>query len=55
MVLDRDGGPVLVDDRSTYGTWLNGRRVSEAPLHHGDTIVVGDVRIDFLEIRHGDR
>ena len=50
MVLQRDEATLLVDDRSTNGTWLNGERVREAALRHGDTIVLGDIRIDYLEV-----
>jgi pSer/pThr/pTyr-binding forkhead associated (FHA) protein len=41
---------VLLDDRSRNGTWLNGERVSEAPLTHGDVFTVGTVRIRFLDV-----
>src|SRR3954468_5539232 len=36
LVLDRGGGAVIADDRSLNGVYVNGRRVSEAPLRHGD-------------------
>jgi hypothetical protein len=50
MIIDRGGAVLLVDDRSTNGTWLNGERVTEAVLRHGDTIVLGAVRLDYLEL-----
>jgi hypothetical protein len=51
LIIDRDGTAVLADERSTNGTWLNGRRVTEAVLRHGDTIVLGDICLEYLE--HG--
>ena len=51
LVVERDGGHVLLDDRSRHGTWLNGRRVTEAPLADGDEIAVGAVRIRYLDVR----
>jgi pSer/pThr/pTyr-binding forkhead associated (FHA) protein len=55
MIIDRDGTTLVADDRSTNGTWLNGKRVNEAVLRHGDTILLGDVRLDYLEpeLDHG--
>lgn len=32
---------ILTDHASSNGTKVNGRRVAEAPLHYGDTIVAG--------------
>lgn len=40
---------LLVDVGSTHGTWLNGRRVRECDLSHGDTIQIGDTRFQFLD------
>jgi pSer/pThr/pTyr-binding forkhead associated (FHA) protein len=48
LVVSRDGGWVLLDDRSRNGTFLNGERVAEARLHHGDVITVGPVPIRFV-------
>jgi len=40
---------LLLDVGSTHGTWVNGRRVKEADLRHGDTIQIGDTRMQFLD------
>jgi pSer/pThr/pTyr-binding forkhead associated (FHA) protein len=50
IVLDRGGGPVIADDRSLNGVYLNGRRVSEAPLHHGDQVQIGGRVMRYLEV-----
>ena len=42
LVLEREGAPVIADDRSLNGVFVNGRRVQEAPLHHGDEVRIGD-------------
>lgn len=48
LLVQRDGEVLLCDDRSTNGTWLNGERIREAPLAHGDVIQLGAVRLQFL-------
>jgi pSer/pThr/pTyr-binding forkhead associated (FHA) protein len=40
----------ILDDRSSNGTYLNGRRISEAELHDGDVIVLGGVILGYLEV-----
>ncbi len=50
LVVVRGGGCVLLDDRSRNGTWLNGERVSEAPLRDGDVFTLGTVRVRFLDV-----
>ena len=40
-------GFVLADLGSTNGTKLNGSRVAEEPLHHGDVIVIGHSSLLF--------
>ena len=42
---DRDGLGVE-DLESTNGTWVNGRKVSKAPLMAGDKVKVGRVEFD---------
>lgn len=41
----------LIDLGSTRGTFVNGQRINKATLHSGDTITVGDLRVD-LAIAH---
>ena len=50
LVLDRGGAPVIADDRSLNGVYVNGERVREAPLHHGDEVQIGARVMRFLEI-----
>jgi pSer/pThr/pTyr-binding forkhead associated (FHA) protein/pimeloyl-ACP methyl ester carboxylesterase len=40
-------GCTLVDLGSPNGTWVNGQRVSTAPLAPGDTLVIGDSHLVF--------
>jgi pSer/pThr/pTyr-binding forkhead associated (FHA) protein len=50
LVLDRGGTPVIADDRSLNGVYVNGRRVREARLHHGDEVQIGARVMRFLEV-----
>jgi pSer/pThr/pTyr-binding forkhead associated (FHA) protein len=50
LVLDRDGSPVIADDRSRNGVFVNGRRVREARLRHGDEVQIGGRVMRFLEV-----
>jgi len=40
----------ILDDRSSNGTYVNGRQVSEAELSDGDVIVLGRVILAYLEV-----
>jgi pSer/pThr/pTyr-binding forkhead associated (FHA) protein len=48
LVVRREETLVLLDDRSMNGTWLNGERITEAPLRDGDVIQLGAVRLSFV-------
>jgi pSer/pThr/pTyr-binding forkhead associated (FHA) protein len=50
LVLEREGAPVIADDRSLNGVYVNGRRVREAALHHGDEVQIGDRVMRYLEV-----
>jgi pSer/pThr/pTyr-binding forkhead associated (FHA) protein len=50
LLVARDDGVDLLDDRSSNGTHVNGARVAEARLRHGDAIDLGDVRLRFLDV-----
>jgi FHA domain-containing protein len=50
IVVMRGGRPRILDDRSTNGTFVNGRRVSQAELTDGDVIVVGRVMLRCVEV-----
>src|SRR3954453_2719044 len=41
---------VLLDDRSLNGVHLNGERVTEAPLSHGDEILIGRIAVRYVEV-----
>jgi len=41
----------ILDDRSTNGTFVNGRRVDDADLHDGDVVVLGRVVLTYRDIR----
>jgi predicted component of type VI protein secretion system len=40
----------ILDDRSTNGTIVNGRRVEQAELHDGDVVVLGRVVLTYRVI-----
>jgi pSer/pThr/pTyr-binding forkhead associated (FHA) protein len=50
LVLDRDGVPVIADDRSLNGVFVNGQRVREARLRHGDEVRIGARIMRYLEV-----
>lgn len=50
IVMRRLNGTRILDDRSSNGTYVNGRRVSEALLSDGDVIVLGRVILGYLEV-----
>ena len=41
----------ILDDRSTNGTVVNGRRVEEAELNDGDVVVLGRVVLTYRDVR----
>ena len=51
LVLERAGVPVIADDRSLNGVFVNGLRVHEARLTHGDEVQIGNRVMRFLEVR----
>jgi pSer/pThr/pTyr-binding forkhead associated (FHA) protein len=50
LFLEREGEPVIADDRSRNGVFVNGRRVSEARLRHGDQVRIGNRLMRYLEV-----
>lgn len=49
ILVPRIDGARVLDDRSSNGTYVNGRRVQQADLSDGDVIVVGRVVLRYLE------
>ncbi len=48
-ILDKGGGAYILADAGTpMGVYLNGQRVSQAPLFHGAQIQVGSTVLEFL-------
>jgi FHA domain len=50
ILVHRRSGARILDDRSSNGTFVNGRRVTQADLHDGDVLVLGRVVLRYLEI-----
>ena len=51
IVVARGGRLRILDDRSTNGTVVNGRRVDEADLRDGDVVVLGRVVLTYRDLR----
>jgi pSer/pThr/pTyr-binding forkhead associated (FHA) protein len=51
IVVARTAGLRILDDRSTNGTIVNGRRVDEAALCDGDVVVLGRVVLTYRDLR----
>jgi len=50
IVLRRDGGTVILDDRSLNGVRVNGKRVMAQTLRDGDVIELGIVSMRYVEV-----
>jgi pSer/pThr/pTyr-binding forkhead associated (FHA) protein len=50
IVHQRPTGSRILDDRSANGTFVNGRRVTEAELSDGDVVVLGRVVVTYRDI-----
>jgi pSer/pThr/pTyr-binding forkhead associated (FHA) protein len=50
IFVQRGAGARILDDRSANGTFVNGRRVTQAELRSGDVIVLGRVVLRYLEL-----
>jgi pSer/pThr/pTyr-binding forkhead associated (FHA) protein len=50
ILVPRLSGARILDDRSSNGTFVNGRRIQQADLSDGDVIVLGRVLLRYLEI-----
>jgi pSer/pThr/pTyr-binding forkhead associated (FHA) protein len=50
ILVSRASGSRILDDRSSNGTFVNGRRVQQADLEVGDVIVLGRMLMRYLEL-----
>lgn len=50
IVTQRRGAVRILDDRSSNGTFVNGRRILEADLHDGDVVVIGRVVLQYVDV-----
>jgi Inner membrane component of T3SS, cytoplasmic domain len=50
ILVPRRNGARILDDRSSNGTFVNGRRIQQADLSSGDVIVLGRVALRFVEV-----
>ncbi|HKH16214.1 MAG TPA: FHA domain-containing protein, partial [Solirubrobacteraceae bacterium] len=55
LVVERGGASVIADDRSLNGVYVNGQRVREARLRHGDEVRIGDRMMRYLEVSPAGR
>lgn len=50
ILVPRADGARILDDRSSNGTFVNGRAVQQADLTDGDVIVLGRIVLRYLEL-----
>jgi pSer/pThr/pTyr-binding forkhead associated (FHA) protein len=50
ILVPRRSGTRVLDDRSSNGTFVNGRRITQADLRNGDVLLVGRVVLRYLEV-----
>ncbi|HEY4428847.1 MAG TPA: FHA domain-containing protein [Solirubrobacteraceae bacterium] len=50
ILVPRPSGARILDDRSSNGTFVNGRRVQQADLSAGDVVVIGRVVLRYIEV-----
>ncbi len=50
ILVPRPSGARVLDDRSSNGTFVNGRRIQQADLSNGDVIVIGRIMLRYLEV-----
>jgi pSer/pThr/pTyr-binding forkhead associated (FHA) protein len=50
IVYQRATGTRILDDRSANGTFVNGRRTTEAELRDGDVVVLGRVVLTYRDV-----
>ena len=50
IIVRRAGTTRILDDRSTNGVFVNGRRTTEAELRDGDVLVIGRLVLTYREL-----
>lgn len=50
IIVPRGTGARVLDDRSSNGTLVNGRRIQQAELRNGDVILIGRVLLRYIEV-----
>ena len=50
IIVERRGEVRILDDRSANGTFVNGKRVTEAALRDRDVIGIGRVALTFIDV-----
>jgi hypothetical protein len=50
ILVSRRSGVRLLDDRSSNGTFVNGKRIMQTELSHGDVLVLGRVVLRYLDV-----
>jgi pSer/pThr/pTyr-binding forkhead associated (FHA) protein len=50
IIYQRAAGTRILDDRSANGTFVNGRRTTEAELRDGDVVVLGRVVLTYRDV-----
>jgi hypothetical protein len=50
VLVSRPSGQRILDDRSSNGTFVNGRRIEQSDLRNGDVIALGRVVLRYLEV-----
>jgi pSer/pThr/pTyr-binding forkhead associated (FHA) protein len=50
ILVPRPAGARVLDDRSSNGTFVNGRRIVQADLKNGDVLALGRVVLRYLEV-----
>jgi pSer/pThr/pTyr-binding forkhead associated (FHA) protein len=50
ILVNRDAGARVLDDRSSNGTFVNGRRILQAELEDGDVLRLGRVVLRYLQV-----
>ncbi len=50
LLLSRASGVRVLDDRSSNGTFVNGRRIVQADLSDGDVLVLGRIVLRYLDV-----